>query len=168
VLPRGTVFEAAASRGIDADHAADGRDRAGGRIGGEDSTASPQMGVQPFVNDSCLHADRVASGAHDAAKVFREIDDDPRSDGSPGDARAGAAGVDGDLLLLGILQAGGDVGRGARADHRQGLDLIDAGVAGVELEEVGVAADFSGDQAPQIRLESFTLLVQLIHRVRIG
>ena len=33
VLPRGAVFEAAASRGIDADHAADGGDRAGGRIG---------------------------------------------------------------------------------------------------------------------------------------
>ena len=120
----------------------------------------PQLGVEPLVDHARLHADRFCVDADHAAKMGGEIDHQPRPERFAGHARAGAAGVDGDVFFGGVLHAGRHVGRRARPDHRQRLDLVDAGVAGEELQEDVVAANLAGDQPAQIVLDAFALLVE--------
>jgi hypothetical protein len=53
--------------------------------------------------------------------------------------------MDGDLVFRRVLDRGGDVGGRAGEDHAERPDLIEAGVAGVKLQEDVIAADVAGD-----------------------
>ena len=66
------------------------------------------------------------------------------------------------MVLGGIFDAGHDVGQRARANDGQRLDLVDAGVAGVELQEDVVAADVALDESAQVVLDSFPFLIHVV------
>ena len=66
----------------------------------------------------------------------------------------------GNALLGRVLHAGRHVGRRARPDDRQRLDLVDARVAGEKLEKDVVAAHLAGDQPAEIVLDAFALLIE--------
>ncbi len=72
--------------------------------------------------------------------------------------------MQGDPFVAGIADTGHDVGRGARADHSQRPDLVDATVARVELEEYVIATDLPRDQSAQVVLDACSLLIELAHR----
>ena len=134
VTPHRAVLQPAAAGGVAGDHAADGGDGAVGRVGAEKASPQPQLGREPLVDHARLHAAQFSLEAEDAAEEPGEIQHQPGAERFAGHAAAGAVGVHGDVLLGGVLQAGCHVGRTAGADQRQGLDLVNAGVAGVELQ----------------------------------
>ena len=88
----------------------------------------------------------------------------PPSD-SPARPGSGAAGVERQFLFGGVLQARRHVGGRTRPDHGQRLDLIDAGVAGIELEEQIVATHVAAHQSAKIVLDAFS---DLVHREEIA
>ena len=62
--------------------------------------------------------------------------------------------MDRDAIFVGVTQTSGDIGRAAWADHAQRLDLIQTGVAGIELQKDVVAAHFAGHQPAEVFLNS--------------
>ena len=107
-----------------------------------------------------LHADPVRLDADQAVEMGGEIQHQPRPQGLARHAGAGAAGVDGDALAGRVADARRHVGRRARPDHPQRLDLVDARVAGQQPPEDVVAADLAGHQPAEIVLDALALLVQ--------
>ena len=163
VPARGTVLRPTAAGGVDGDDAAHRRHAAVGRVGTEDPSALPEVMIEPFVDQTRLHPHPVLAGVFHPPKVLRKIDDQAPAKQCAGRARAGAAGVERNLLLGGILHAGSHVGGGAGADHAQRLDLVDARVARIHLQEQVVATDVAGNQPSQVVLNPLALLVQLAH-----
>ena len=106
------------------------------------------------MHDAGLDADRFGIGAHDAAHRFGEIENQTGAQRFAGQAGACAARMDGNSLFGGVADDGGDVGGIARPHHAQRLDLIDAGVAGVQLNEQIVAPHVAGDESAQVVLNS--------------
>ena len=162
------VLQPAAAAGVAGDHAADGGDGAGGRIGAEAASPQPQLGGQPLVRHSRLHPDRLPLNADDAAEEPGEVDHQSRAERLAGCAAAGSAGVDGDALLGGVLEAGCRVGCPPRPHHGQRLDLVHAGVGRVELQRNLVATDLARDQSAQVVLDSLSLLMKRVHKAANG
>ena len=121
------------------------------------------MGVEPFVDCTRLHANRLGVDAEHAAKMPGEVQHQPRSERPAGRTRSGPSGVYRDLFFGGVLERSRHVGGGSGANHTQRLDLVDAPVAGVQLQEDVVAANLAGHQTPKIGLNPFALLVELVH-----
>ena len=71
--------------------------------------------------------------------------------------------MDGNLFLRSVLGTGGHIGCRTRPNDRQRLDLVDASVAGVELDVQVVTPDLTRDEPPEIFLNSLALLVELVH-----
>ncbi len=111
VPPHRAVLQPPRSGGVDGDHAADRGHRRVGRIGTEEAAVTPQVGVEPLVDNARLHADRLRFDADHAPQVLGEIDDQSRPQRFAGHAAAAAAGVERDVFFGGILHAGGHVGR---------------------------------------------------------
>ena len=88
-----------------------------------------------------------------------EIDHDPRPQRFAGQARARAAGVNRVAVLAGIAYCGHHVVGRTRPDHRQGTQLVQAGVIGVHLGEEVVAAHVAFEESPQILFNALALLV---------
>ncbi len=122
------------------------------------------MLVEPLVDNPRLDADLLVAGGDHAAEMAGEVEDQALSQRFSGQSRTGTAGVERDLLLRRVLNAGHDVGRRARPDHAQRSDLVNAGVAGEQLQEHVVATDLSVDEAPQVVLDAFALLIEKAHQ----
>ena len=168
VPPDRAVLQPAATAGVAGDHAADRGDGAGGRVGAEAASPRPQLGGQPLVRHSRLHPDRFPVDADDAAEEPGEVDHQSRAERFAGRAAAGSAGVNGDALLGGVLQAGRRVGRPPRPHHGQRLDLVNAGVGRVKLQRDFVATNLARDQSAQVVLDSLTLLMERVHEAASG
>ena len=69
-----------------------------------------------------------------------------------------------DLSFRGVLQAGHDIGRISRANYAERPDLVQAGVAGVKLNEYVVATDIARHEPAQIVLNSPPLLIHAWER----
>ena len=104
----------------------------------------------------------------DAAEEAGEVDHQSRAERFAGGAAAGPAGVDGDALFRGVLQAGRRVRRPPRPHHGQRLDLVNARVGRVKLQRDLVATDLARDQSAQVVLDSRTLLMQGVHEAANG
>ena len=91
--------------GVDGDHAAERGHGAVGRVGTEEAPAAAQMGVEPFVDHARLNADRLAVGAQQPVQMPREIQHESRPERFARRTRAGAPGVERDLLLGGVPDA---------------------------------------------------------------
>ena len=92
-----------------------------------------------------------------------EIEYESWPEGLARDARAGAAGVNGNAFVGGVAQARRDVGGGTRPDDAERLDFVDAGVAGKELQKDIVTTDFAGNQPANVVLNPFTLWIEWWH-----
>ena len=125
-----------------------------------------EVAIERGEHDARLHADAVALVGHDAAEVAREIDDQPAAERLAGQAGAGAAGVDRQMILGRVADRGDHVVDRPRPHDAQRPQLVDAGVAGVELREEVVAADVALQQAAQVFFDS--LLVWVHGEVRIA
>ena len=121
--------------------------------------------VKPLQHDARLHADRIRIAADDAPQVLGEINHQPGAERLAGHAAAGAAGVERDVIVGGILHAGRDVGRGPRTHHAQRPDFVDAAVAGEELAKQVVAAHVAGNQPAEVFLNSLALVIEFWHEM---
>ena len=122
-----------------------------------------QLGVEPLVDDSRLHADRFRIDADDSPHVLGEVDHQPRTQRFARHAAAGAPGVQRNALFRRILHAGGDIGRRSRPDHAQRPNFIDASVAGEELAEKVVAPHVARNQPAEVFLNSLALVIEFVH-----
>src|SRR5262249_31035429 len=91
------------------------------------------------------------------AEVLTTIQDDAGADGLAGEAGAAAAGGEGHLHLGGDLDRGAHVLDGARDDHAERLDLVDAGVGAVQPARGGVEAHLAGEVLAQVLAEGQAL-----------
>ena len=95
----------------------------------------------------------------DAAKVSREIDHQPAAERLAGQPGAGPAGMNREMVFGGVPHGGDDVLDVARPHDAQRPQLVDARVAGVELREQVVAANFALHEAAKILFNSLALCV---------
>lgn len=153
------VLKPMAAAGVDRDHAAHRGHAAHGRVGTEMASHRPQEFVEVSVHDPRLDAHAIALHVEHAAHVAREVEHQPGAERFARKPGARAAREHRQVVFGGVLDAGHDVGQRARPDHGQGPDFVDAGVAGVELQEDVVAADVAFDESAQIVLDSFPVLV---------
>ena len=161
-----TVLQPAAAGGVERDHAAHRRDRAGGGVGAESPPHAAELCVEPPVNQSRLHANPFRVDANQPPQIGGEIDDQSRAERLAGHAGAGPAGVQRQPLFPSVLHAGDHVVGAPRPHDPQRTNLVDAGVAGVELQKRLVAANVARDQSAQIILDVFALLIECAHRPR--
>ena len=163
VPPHGAVLQPSRTRGVDSDHAADRGDRRIGRIGPKNAPPWPQMGVQPLVHDSRLHADRLRLDADHPPQVLGKVDHQPWPKRFAGHAAAGAAGVQGDAFFGRVLHASRNIGGRSRTHHAQRPDFINAAVAGEELAEEVVAPHVARNQPAEVLLNSLALVIEFVH-----
>ena len=83
----------------------------------------------------------------------------PAAERLAGQAGAGAAGMDRNVVLGRVPDRGDDVVQRSRPHDAQRPNLVDAGVGRVELREEVVAADVALQQAAQVFLDSLVLWV---------
>ena len=105
-------------------------------------------------NDAGLHANPTVLHGQNAAEIAVEIEDQPATKGFAGQARAGAAGVNRQVVFRRIAHGGDNVVHRARTNHAQRLQLINARVAGVELCRHVVAKHVALQQATQVFFDS--------------
>ena len=93
-----------------------------------------QLRVQLVEHDARLDARPALGGVHleDAVEVLRGVELEAGADRLPGLRRAAAARGDRDTVATGDLDRADHVVPRARDDDAERLDLIDAGVGGVE------------------------------------
>ena len=117
-----------------ADHPADRGAVAGGDVRPEHQSQRLEVRVEPVEHDPRLDPDGhpVAIDDADPVQVLRKIEHDGRPDGLPRQARGGPARQHRDPLLGRDPDGRHHVGGGARHDHAQRLDLVQACVGGVE------------------------------------
>ena len=138
------------------DHAADGRAARGGDVGREAQAVRLQLRVQLVEHDARLDARPALGDVHleDAVEVLRGVDDEAGADRLAGLRRAAAARRDRDAVAAGDLDRPDDVLARARDDDAERLDLIDAGVGGIERARDGIESDFAFDRALKVEPES--------------
>ena len=143
------VEHAARAGGIVGHHAADGGAAGGGNIGREAQPQGRELRVQFIQHDARLDARPALLRVHfqDAVVVLRDIDLQAFADGLSGLRSAAAAHGDGAAEAAADFDDADDVLARLGNHHADGLDLIDAGVGGVERAGDGVEADFAGDAA---------------------
>ena len=88
--------------------------------------------------------------------VAGEIDDQPSSQRSAGQTGAAPPCVQRNLVRRGVAHRRRHVVHRPRSHNAQRSDLVDARVAGVELHEQIVAANFAGNLSAQIRFDALS------------
>ncbi len=136
-------------RGVGGQHAADGAFLLG-RVGSE----PPALGQQPLVqlpqHHPRLDAHRVAADLEDLPEVPAQVHDQAGPQRLAGQAGAGAAGDQGELVLAGIADQGEYVGFVLRNSHSQGLDLEKRSVGAVKHPRQIVQEQRALDQALEV------------------
>jgi hypothetical protein len=120
-----------AATGVDGHDASHGGDAAHGGVGSEEPAGSREIAVQCSQHNSGLHAHAVAFVGHNAAEIARKIQHDAAAKRLAGQAGAGPAGVDWQVVFCRVAHSGHDVVERARPHHSQRPQFIDARVAGV-------------------------------------
>jgi hypothetical protein len=95
-----------AAAGVDGDDAAHGRHAAHGRVGAEEAAGSGQEAVQCGQHHAGLHSHSIVFDRENAAKVAGKVDYQTAAQRFAGQAGAGAAGVDWQLVLGRISHGG--------------------------------------------------------------
>ena len=87
------------------DHAADGGAVAAGGVGSDLFVVVGELAVELFEDDAGLDGDLVGVEVEvdEAVEVSAEVDDDADADGFAGEAAAGAAWDDGEVVLGGVV-----------------------------------------------------------------
>ena len=116
-----------------------------------------QMRIQHRMDHAGLQTNRLGIGAENPPHVAREIDHDAAAQRFAGQARASAAWLNWQLFLRRVFHDGRNVGGGSGPNHGLGFQFVDAGVAGVKLQEDVVAANIAGDQSAQVFLNALPL-----------
>ena len=151
------VLQPVAARGIDGNHAADGRDSAVGRIGPEHAALALQMGVEYRMDHTRLQTNRLGVGAENPPHVAREIDHDAATQRFASQTRAGAARLNRQLFLRRVFHDRRNIGGGSRSHHGLRFQFVDTGIAGVKLQEDVVAANIAGDHSAKVFLNALPL-----------
>ena len=152
-----TVLQPITARGIDGNHAADGRDSAVGRIGPEHSVLALQMGIQYRMDHTGLQTNRFGVGAENPPHVAGEIDHDAAAKRFASQARAGTARLNRQFLFRRVFHDRRNIGRRSGPNHGLRFQFVDAGVAGVKLQEDVVAANIASDQSAKVFLNALPL-----------
>ena len=135
-----------------ADHPAKRRPAGGRHVRPELQPVLADRPVQVVEYHSRLHPDPPSGDVHlaDVVEVLRAVQNDARSDGLAREAGATAARGDGDLQLGGDLHRGRQVVGRLRHDDAKRLDLVEAGVGGVEPARGVVKANLTGNVPAQV------------------
>ena len=150
------VEDRARAAGIIRHHAADRGAAGGGNIRRKTQPVGTQRGIQFVEHDARLHADPALFDIEfeDLVVIFRSVDLQARADGLAGLRGAAAAQRDGAAKLAGDAHDADQVFARFGDHDAEGLDLIDAGVGGIEGAGDGVEADFAFDLRFQFALQS--------------
>ena len=129
------------------DHPADGGAAGRGDVGREPQAVGRELRVQLVEHDARLHARPALLDVHfeDPVEVLRGVDLQSGPDCLAGLRRAAAAGGDGAAVGAGALQRGQYVLARADDGHPERLDLVDAGVGGVQRARHRVEADLADE-----------------------
>ncbi len=150
-----------ASRGIERNHSADGRDLLRRRIGTKITPVRLQHAVEIVEHHARFDPHALFTHLQDFPHKTREVDHQPTSQRTTGKPRATATGMQGDLARGGVFHRGHNIVNASRPDHAQRRNLVDARVAGKKLHEQVVAVNFAHDLPPQI---IFDALLFCIHK----
>jgi hypothetical protein len=144
-----------APQGVNRDHAAQGGNRARRWIDAEDQSLALEGSVEIGQGDSRLNANgsSLAIDAEEASHESREIEDDAGPQRLPCQAGTSPAGAQGDGIFGSIADALGNILGMARTDDRNRWNLIETGIAGVQLGIEWIAIDFAIEYAPQVRFD---------------
>ncbi len=149
VVGDGAVLDGPGAGGVGRQHAADGAFQVG-RVGREAPPLLRQHRDQVAQHDARLDADGIGADGEDAAEVLAEIDDQAGAERFAGEAGAGAAGDEGDVVLVGVADEGADVVLVGRQRDAERLDGEGGGVGGVEGARQAVEAEFALEQSLQV------------------
>src|SRR5262249_45987178 len=138
-------------------HAADGGAAGCGDIGGESQTERSELRIQLVQHDSGFDARPALLRVHfeNAVVVFRRINLNAVTDGLPALRCAASAHRQGTAMPAADLKRAQDILAIFGHDYTQGLDLIDAGVGGVERAGDLVEAHFPFDAAFEVATHGF-------------
>ena len=152
VVDRLAVEHRACPTGVVADHAADGGPAGGGDVGGELQPVGEQMRVQLGEHDAWFDTCPALGDVHleHAVEVLGRVQLEPGANSLPRLRGAAATRGDRDAVSAGDLDRADDVVAGSDDNDPGRLDLIDAGVGGVEGASEGVEADVALDRGLQI------------------
>ena len=133
-------------------HAADGGAARRAHVRREAQAVRLELVVQFVEDDPRLdpRGPRVGIDRQDAVEVLRGVEHQPGADRLPGLRRAAAARGDRHAVPGGDGDGGGDVVAGPRQHHAARLDLVDAGVGGVEGARGLVEPHLAGDCRAQL------------------
>ncbi len=142
--------------GIVSHHASDCRAAGGGNIRGKAEAVGAQRGIQFVEHDAGLDADPalVDIEFEDLVVIFRSIDLESRADGLAGLRGPAAAQRDGAAKVPRDADDADQVLARFGDDDTEGLDLINAGVGGIEGAGDGVETDFAFNLRFQFALQS--------------
>ena len=135
-----------------ADHAAEGGPAGGGHVRPEGEAERRQLAVEAVEHHARLHPHPPAGHVDlaDAVEVLGAVDDEARPDRLAGQAGAAAAGGDRHAELGRDLHGGDEVVGGAGHDDAERLDLVVAGVGGVQPAGGVVEPDLAGEVAAEV------------------
>ena len=156
---------AARAGGVVGDHAADGGAAGGGNVGREAQAQWRQLRVQLIQHDARLDAHPALFRVHfeHAVEVFRDVDLQAGRRSPARLRRAAAAQGDRTAEAPADLERAQNVLAMPGDHHAQRLDLVDAGVGGIERAGDGVEADLAFDGAFELAPQSVS-----VDRARIG
>jgi hypothetical protein len=156
VVLGGSVGDGACPGGVGSDHASQAAVVFARRIGSEKGPVALHIAVELAHDHARLHPDpgSVRSDFEDTVHVAGEVHLDTRPHGAARQTRAVAPRDQGKASFSRIRRETGDILGVSRGHDSQGLDLVEAGVGGVEYARDGVELDVSGEQAAKIALHS--------------
>ena len=146
---------AARAGGVVRDHAAYGGAARGGNVGRKTQAERRQLRIQFIQHDAGFHADPPLVRIHfqHAVVVFRNVDLQAGPDRLAALRRAAAAHGDGAAVTPANLQAAQNVLAIPGNDHAHRLNLVDAGIGGIERARNRIEADLAFDLALQLPAE---------------
>ena len=148
----GSVTREVATRCIHRKHTANGRHAARGRIGTKQQIVVVDRSIQVRLHHARLHANCATARWVNSSHISGEVNDQASSQRLSGQAAAAAARIHGQFVLVTIFQQLRHVASRTRPSYPQRLDLIDAGIAGIELRVKRIAMHVPFDEAPQVGL----------------
>ena len=154
----GAVLKGVRAGSVRRQHAADGADGGAGGVGPEAAAVGGEARVQRGQRDAGLDADPVGPDLDDLAERLRQVDDDAAAQGFAGDAGAGPARNERDLVLEAVADELGEIGLVARHDDAGRLDLEDAGVGAVDVASDVVEANVPLEEPSQVVADSTSSL----------
>ena len=158
----GAVAKGVGAGRIRREHAADRADGPAGGVGSEASALLGESRIEGRERDAGLDADPVGPDLDDLAERLRQIDDDAAPQRFAGDAGAGPARNQRDLVLERVADEFGKIGFIARHHDAGRLDLEDARVGAVDVASDVVEAYVPLEEPSQVVADSASSL--WIHR----